>query len=277
MEEEHFARLKLYYERHKRSYDIFLWGAKHFGYHPLNQKISEKEAQLKMQDLIGERLSLKSSMKVLDAGCGQGVVATYLVKKIGCLIDGVTIPPFEVERANNLAEKLHVSNLGHFYLMDYSDMTFDDGTYDALYTMESLVHSTNVKKTLMEFYRVLKKDCKVTLFEYSIAEDSDFSKKEMEILDRVINQTAMAGLKSFRHDRFHKLIESAGFTNVMTEDISQNVEPSLVRLRKYELIPYSVLKTFGLHKNYPNMTAAVEFYKMVKKGLIRYNIFTATK
>jgi cyclopropane fatty-acyl-phospholipid synthase-like methyltransferase len=73
-EREHFERVVKYYEHSKLGYDTLLWGSKHFGFHPKGKKISEREAQLLMQDLIGEKLHLSDSMKVLDAGCGQGVV-----------------------------------------------------------------------------------------------------------------------------------------------------------------------------------------------------------
>jgi len=41
--------------------------------------------------------------------------------------------------------------------------------------------------------------------------------------------------------------------------------------------PYLFVKLTNSQEKFPNATAAVEFYKMAKKDLFRYNIFTAEK
>ncbi|HML02649.1 MAG TPA: methyltransferase domain-containing protein [Candidatus Bathyarchaeia archaeon] len=276
-ENDHFNRLNSYFTKSRRGYDIFLWGAKHFGYYPIGVRVSEKQAQSLMQDLIGEKVHLQRSDRVLDAGCGQGVVTVYLAERYGCRIEGITVLEFETEEAINLARKHDVSDLVDFSLMDYADMTFSDASFDAVYTMESLSHAVDVKKALSELFRVLKNKGKIALFEYTIADDNAFSESEMEVLDRIINLSAMDGLKQFRHDKFSFVMKDVGFQDVKIENITENVEPSLRRLRNYAFIPYYFAKLVGKEKNHPNRTAAVEFYEMGKKDLFRYNIITAEK
>jgi len=275
--ENHFERLSEYFRKSDVGYSKLLWGAKHFGFHPTGKKVSEKEAQLLMQDLIGKKLSLSKPMKVLDAGCGEGVVPNYLAKKFGCEIVGISVLAFEIEKARLEAKRHDVSDLVNYLLMDYSNMKFSNNTFDAIYTIEALSHSINIRKTLSEFFRVLKKGGKVALFEYTISDDENFSDREMDLLNKVILSSAMDGLKDFRHDQFQGIIESSGFRNVKVDDITRNVEPSLSRLRRFALIPYFFVKMLGSQKSHPNVTAAVEFYKMGKKDLLRYNIFTAEK
>lgn len=276
-QKEHFQRLNRYYEKSKVGFNVLLWGSKHFGFYPKNNKISEKEAQLLMQDLVAEKLNLKKSMKVLDAGCGQGVVSTYLAQKFGCKIQGITVVPFEIKKAQFLAKKMNVSHLVNYSFMDYSNMEFKDNTFDAIYTTETLFHSINIKKTLKEFFRVLKKRGKITLFEYTIAQDNEFSDYEMGMLNAVIYSSAMDGLKDFRHNKFQHIIREIGFKDVKIENISNNIKPSFARLRRFFLIPYFFVKLFRMQKHFPNATASVEYYKMLEKDLFRYNIFTAEK
>jgi len=277
-EKEHFERLNRYFEKSEIGYELALWGSKHFGFYPKGKDISEKQAQILMQDLVAKKLKLTSKDIVLDAGCGQGVVSTFLAKKYCCSICGITVVPFEVKKANLLAEKMNVGDKVKYSLMDYSKTKFSNKYFDCIYTNETLSHSIDIRKTLKELFRVLKNGGRVAFFEYTLSEDSDFSKSEMEIFKKVAKGSAMDGLKDFRHDTFQNVISKAGFTNVKVKDISENTGPSLARLRKFAIIPYYLfVKPFGLQEKFPNVSAAVEFYKMAEKGLIRYNIFTATK
>lgn len=277
-EKEHFERLNQYYEKSKIGYDFALWGSKHFGFYPKGKKVSEKEAQIFMQELVAKKLNLTSKDLALDAGCGQGVVSTFLAKEYRCKIEGITVVPFEVKKANLLAEKLGVGNKVSYSVMDYSKTKFKNNHFDCIYTTETLSHSIDIRKTLKEFFRILKKGGRVAFFEYTLAEDKDFSKSEMKILERVAKGSAMDGLKDFRNDKFQNVLSKAGFTNVKVENISENAGQSLARLRKFALIPYYLfVKPFRLQEKFPNASAAVELYNMAEKGLIRYNIFTATK
>jgi len=277
-EKEHFERLNQYFQRSKIGFDFALGGSKHFGFYPKGKNITESEAQVLMQELVAKNLNLTPKDVVLDAGCGQGIVSVFLAKKYGCKIEGITALPFEIAKANVLSKKSGVRNKVNYSLMDYNQMKFKDKFFNCIYTTESLSHSTDIKKTLKEFYRVLKKKGRIALFEYTIAEDKHFAKSEKEMLRRVIRGSAMDGLKYFRHDKFQNVLFEAGFTRIKVENISENVGLSLERLRKFMIIPYYLfVKPFGLQERFPNASASVELYNMAKKGLIRYNIFTATK
>jgi sterol 24-C-methyltransferase len=198
---EHLHRLNRYFDRSRLLYDVLLWGARHFSFHPPGQALSEREAQVCMQDLVGKTLQLSSGMRVLDAGCGGGLVAVYLAQKFACHIHGIDIRPGDIIRAQRLAEQSDLAHRVEFSIMDYADLTFADESFDAIYTLESLSHATQLHTTLEEFHRVLKRGGKLALFEYTIANDDQFSASEQALLAAVIHASAMDGLKEFRHDR----------------------------------------------------------------------------
>jgi len=161
--------------------------------------------------------------------------------------------------------------------MDYSNTTFEDNQFDSIYTMESFVHSRYPRKTLEEFLRVLKPGGRLVMFEYTIAGDSRFTKREKKMMDIVIEGSAMASLKKMRHDSFPKILKEVGFKTVGEQNITQNVGPSFERLYKLAIVPYFFVKVLHLQKYFINLTAANELYDIAKKGLIRYCIFTAKK
>ena len=262
----------------KLGFDYVLWGSKHFGFYPNGKAdISEKEAQILHQDLVAKNLDLKENHIVLDAGCGQGVVSTYLAKKIGSKIFGITLVPFEVERAQERAKNLGIQDKTNYQVLDYSATNFPNNYFDAIYTTETLSHSPDIKKTLKEFLRILKPSGKIALFEYTLTSDEKFSTWEKKMLDVVIEGSAMMGLKDFRHDQFTGVIKNVGFENVKEQNITENIRPSFYRLHKISVWPCKFVKLFGLQKFFINTTAGYEYYKMADKGLFRYCIFTGNK
>lgn len=275
------ARVERYYDRSRPSYNFFLGGSQHFGFHPLSAKISEKDAQNVMHDKVAEKIGLAEAgsidMRVLDAGSGQGVATTYLARSYSCYIDGVTVVRAEVDISRKRAEREGVADKARFHFMNYSATGFPDETFDAVFTLETLTHSPDVLTTLREFYRVLKSGGRLALFEYTISEDGFFSDQEMMILEMITAASAGEGFRQFRHDSFAGTITEASFRDVHAEDITQNIEPSFRRLRNISWLPYQWSKLRGTQHMHPNRTSAVEGYKMGKKGLIKYQIFTAVK
>ncbi len=277
-EKEHFKRLQQYYKGSEIEYDLILGGSKHLGFYPKGENISEKKAQILLQELVGKKIKLSSEDIVLDAGCGQGLVSTFLAKKYDCKIEGITVVPFEVKKAKLLAEKVKVEKQTNYSLMDYNKIEFNNNYFNCIYTTETLSHSIDIKRTLKEFFRVLKRGGRIALFEYTLADDKEFSKSEMKILNRVIRGSAMSGLKDFRHDKFQNVVLGVGFTDVEVDDVTENMGPSFLKLKRLGVIPYYLfVKPFGLQEKFPNVSAAVELYNMANKGLIRYCIFTAVK
>ena len=262
----------------KLGFDLILWGSKHFGFYPSNKAtISEKAAQILLQDLVASNIQLSQGQRVLDAGSGQGVVSVYLAKKYGAQINGITIVPFEVQKAQQRATEHNVQDTTQYQLMDYSATTFSDNYFDAIYTTETLSHSPDIRKTLKEMLRILKPGGRFAFFEYTLALDKEFTEWEMKMLNTVIEGSAMLGLKDFRHDKFPEIIKAIGFENVKEQNITDNIRPSFYRLHKLSILPYKIINLLGIQKQFTNTTAGYEYFKFIERGLFRYCIFTGNK
>jgi cyclopropane-fatty-acyl-phospholipid synthase len=70
--------------------------SQHFGYYDKKHK-TEKSAQDNYHEKFSELLRLKPGMVLLDAGCGQGVVACCLAKNFNVNVTGITIAKHEVK------------------------------------------------------------------------------------------------------------------------------------------------------------------------------------
>ena len=259
-------------------YTFLTWDTKHFGYYPSKRRdISEKKAQILMMDLVAQKLELKNKDFVLDAGCGRGTTSLYLAQKYGCKIIGIDIVKFELDIGERKKNQLNLIDKVNFYLKDYSDTKFPNNYFDKIFTLETLVHSPNIVKTLKEFYRILKPDGKFVLFEYSISSLDKFDHWERKMLNIINEGSAMISLGKMFHNKFPLFIKQAGFKIISDEDITEHMIPSAYRFNNFAKIPYIIIKLLNLQKYFINTTAGVEFYKMLKKKLGIYRVILANK
>ena len=263
----------------KWGYTLLLKGTKHFGYYPKGKEnISMIQAQTLMEDKLAEKLNLPINSLVLDAGSGEGNVAINLTKKYNLRIYGVDLLDFAVKKAISKSKELNLQNKVKFKIGDYTELDFPNETFDGVYTMETLVHVTDYKKALKEFYRVLKPNGKLVLFEYSIASRKKFSPKELKIADMINEESGMHSLPHFLHDKFPQILKDSGFENIVVKDITPRIIPMLRKFYLIAYIPYIFIKLLGLQRKFINATSAVEIYRNWKNGgSFRYNIISAVK
>ena len=229
-----------------------------------------------MTDLLAKSLQLKNGDAVLDAGCGRGTVACYLAQKYKLNITGIDIVGFELKMAKERAKKLKLKNV-NFLLKDYSNTRFPSNYFDKIFTLETLVHSPSLRKTLKEFYRVLKPGGRLVLFEYSRSSPDEFNKREEKMLQIINDGSSMTSLKTLYHDAMVRELKKEKYKIISEEDITSNVLPSMKRLYVYAKLPYKLINFFSLHRYFVNTTAAIEFYNMAKSRLIKYRIFVTEK
>jgi len=91
---------------------------------------------------------------VLEIGCGNGR-DSILFAKSGFTATSIDIVPKAVELAKGNAEKAEVDI--KFRVANVEKLPFEDASFGAVFTL-SVLHSTNLKKSLPEVHRVLKTD-----------------------------------------------------------------------------------------------------------------------
>ncbi|WKZ31136.1 MAG: methyltransferase domain-containing protein [Candidatus Dojkabacteria bacterium] len=254
-------------------YRLFLRDAQHFGLYPLvgDSNISEWEAQKRHHDRIFAQLDLEAGHKVLDIGCGRGIVAKDLSQRYGLDITGIDLTPYIVEEAKKNNSML--DNPPTFINGSYQELPFEHDSFDGLYAVETLSHATDLAKAVEEAFRVVKPGRKSVFFEYKIDEDVELTEYEKRMYDLVNEGSSMASLDKFTGNTFKELLEKTGFRDVKVTDVSLEAEKSFRRLYRFARFPYFFIRLFGLQKTFINATAAVEYYKLARKGYLRYCIY----
>ncbi len=259
-------------------YTFIMHDSKHFGYYPQDKVgLTEKDAQHNYQELVAKNLGLKPGEHILDAGCGRGVMACYLAKAYDVNVTGIDLVDFEIEKAKNKARQLGISDKVNFFVGDYSTTGLNNNSFDAVYTNETLSHSPDLGKAFGEFYRILKPGGKISLFEYVLANDEEFTERDRNMIGFIIKYSGMAGLKQFRKKSIEPILSRNGFRDYQEQDITSEMKPSFLRLHKLLRPLYPLVKLFGLQAVFINTTSAVELHPLVEKNLISYYIYTARK
>jgi len=200
----------------------------HFGYYiPFKTNFFKRDTMLnEMNRQVFNRLKMKNNSLVIDLGCGMGGTMLYGLKHIKNLKTfGVTLSDFQVREGN---KRLHNYN-GVILKENYTKTSFKNNTANGVYAVESLCHSGHDIKAFEEAYRILKPkstfvftDAFLKKEENSLCMGSDFAYKQL------CKGWDLKGLGNI--NTVKKQLEDIGFKNIVIEDISFRVAPSVLHV-----------------------------------------------
>lgn len=156
-------------------------------------------------------LNINRSIKVLDVGCGLGILASELARQYpNCEIHGVEFS------AEQLQEAQH--NLPNVFLLqgDAHELPYEAHTFDVVYCRYLLEHVKSPLKVLQEMYRVLKPYGRAFVQENNIAMtvyDPDCPKFE-ELWNKFIALQTILGGDGLIGKKLYRLFREAGFKQI---------------------------------------------------------------
>ncbi|KAK9491183.1 S-adenosyl-L-methionine-dependent methyltransferase [Lipomyces doorenjongii] len=257
-------------------YRFVLGGTRHFGYYDKDTywPFPITRALRAMEERLFDSLRLESGAKVLDAGCGVGHVAIYMARK-GLRVQGIDVVNRHLHQAQRNIKAQGLEDRVTVRKMDYHHLDgLADESFDGVYTMETFVHATDPEGVAKEFFRVLKPGGSIVLHEYDHADltATPNIKVSMEEVNLI---AAMPALNGFGPGVLQRIMEEAGFEEVVINDLSINVIPMLRLFFVMAIIPYFFIRLFGLEAWFVNAVAAVESYR--GRHLGRYVAVSARK
>jgi len=135
-----------------------LWGEHiHLGFYPAGKNnIDFRKAKVQfVHELVkwSGLDKLPKGSRVLDIGCGIGGSSRILAKYYGFNVTGITISPAQVKRARELTPPGINCN---FQVMDALDLKFEDGSFDAVWSVEAGAHMNDKTQFADEMLRTLR-------------------------------------------------------------------------------------------------------------------------
>lgn len=268
-----------YYSRlgSRLGYRFVMKKSQHFGIYT-DETRTEREAQKNFSSQFGELLELRKGMKVLDAGCGQGVLAADFAKEYDVTVTGVTIVPLEVKKSQRLAQKAGVESRTEFIEGDYHKLPFPDNTFDCVYAVETLSHAYDLKAAVKELYRVLKPGGLFVAAEYEFDFDNiKHGELTHQIAAYVKSNASIHAVNEFKKGNFAKMLNSIGYVAVEEHDWTACLMKSFLRLRSIGKPYKKIVQLLGLDAKHPNAIASSFYADGAEAGIFRYVVYKARK
>lgn len=204
-----------------------------------------------------QRLALPRGAAVLDAGCGAGHVALHMAREGGLRVTAIDVVAHHVDKAQRAFARAGLRP-GQLTARraDYHHLEWiPAASLDGVYTMETIVHATDLEAALAGFFRVLKPGGRYVGHEYETRVlTADETGPLARDVDVVVSLSAMP-LDLMRPGRLKRTLEDVGFVDVNVRDYSDNVRPMLRLFYCLAIVPYLIVKLLRLEKYFINTVA----------------------
>jgi len=271
-----------YYDNCESDYRL-LWDldyshAMHAGYWDETTK-TLRDALQRENEILAKIAGIKSGERVLDAGCGVGGSSIFLSQCYSCEVVGITLCEKQVMAARSNAQKAGIASSVSFEIMDYSQTSFEDQSFDVIWGIESICHASNKEAFIKEAARLLKKGGRLVIADGFSAHKS-YDIHDNHLMNRWLKGWGVDELETVKGFESH--LTKYAFKNILFRNITSHVWPSARKLYLYSW-PGIILSTlgqwFGLRNRTQteNLYGAKCHYQALKKGLWHYGIFYAEK
>lgn len=204
----------------------------HLGFYRRGLNPFDREKMLEQMNLeIAARLQIDSIDKafLVDLGCGAGAIARSVAKNYpDSIIKGVTLAPSQVETAAKLNASENLHERIEILKADYTALPFADGAADGVWAVESACYAEGAGKENLarEMARVLKTGGRFVVADCFVKQPE---KKFNFLIERcyraVCRNWVLPEMPAL--DCFVAALERQGFQDIIVEDISWRVAPSL--------------------------------------------------
>ncbi len=174
----------------------------------------ERQSNLDAYDHIKElsSLILKPNQKILDAGCGSGLVSRYLLEKENLLnVEACDVSVLRLRQAMALCNTTIHKKI-HFFESTLENILKADNSYDVVICRYVLEHVKNPNQVLSEFFRVLNPGGLVYIIDFDGLIFNLFH-QNLELKQKMDHLQTSLQFDPYIGRKIPALLIQAGFTN----------------------------------------------------------------
>ncbi len=171
-------------------------------------------------DHVASRLGLApgDGRRVLDLGAGYGGAARILAREYGCHVTALNLSETQNRRNRELSAAQGLADRVDVVHGNFETLPFPDGSFDIVWSQDSILHSGRREQVLREARRVLGSGGQMAFTDPMQADDCP-----PDVLQPVYDRIHLDSLGSF--GTYREMAERVGFEVKEMEDLS----PQLVR------------------------------------------------
>jgi len=182
-------------------------------------------------------LNLKPGQKVLDIGCGIGGGDFYMAKKFGVAVLGLDLSENMVDIAMERAITEKLPSV-QFEVADATKRPFPEGSFDVIYSRDTILHIVDKLALFKRFYSWLKPGGQLLISDYCCGEKPWTPQFQTYVTQR--------GYTLYTPAQYGKFIQEAGFCNVRAEDrTAQFIQVMKTELQRAEAIRHEFIEEFS--------------------------------
>lgn len=160
-------------------------------------------------NLIVRNARLKTGDKILDVGCGTGLLSLKLLQNSDCSVIGVDYSPEMMGIFETKIKKLKLKDRVSIELMDVRALKFKDHTFDRVVSSVTLHHLVEKLPALRKIFRVLKPGGIFILGEIDMDTTGKHTDaKRLERILDVLKQEWIPALKDAGIEAFSKMFDN---------------------------------------------------------------------
>lgn len=204
-----------------------VWGGEdiHVGLYNTEDEPIVSASRRTVDKMLEKLHYLNSSSRVLDIGSGYGGASRHIAKTLKCQVVALNLSEKENERARVLNQAEGLGDQIDVVDGAFEALPFSDASFDAVWSQDAILHSSERAKVLSEAARVLKPGGRLV---FTDPMQSENCPKEVlkPILDRI-------HLSSLGDPAFYtKAGQAAGLELESFEEMSQQLARHYLRVRE---------------------------------------------
>ena len=171
-------------------------------------------------DELAQTARIGKGSRVADFCAGLGGTVRYLAHRYGADVTGIELTPARVAGAEELTRRVGLQETARVIEGNILEVPLADASMDAVVSQEAFCHVPNLKRALVEAFRILRKDGRLAFTDW-IANEPLTPDDAQLMWDGMVIQP-LRSISDYRH-----LVENSGFRVLSATDLTDEWGPIL--------------------------------------------------